>query len=76
LHQPFPILVEKGKIFGRPVFVYLDAGQTATRSYTAFLSKIPKGYRGVGRVQYENGRLTIYERGREDGKGITIEAGN
>jgi hypothetical protein len=76
LHQPFPILVEKGKIFGRPIFAYLDAGQTATRSYTAFLSKIPKDYRGVGRVQYENGRLTIYERGAEDGKGITIETGN
>jgi hypothetical protein len=76
LHQPFPVIVEKGRIFGRPILAYLDAGQTATRSYTCFLSKIPKGYRGVGRIQFENGRLTIFERGTENGKGITIEAGN
>ena len=63
LHQPFPILVKKGRIFDRPLYAYLDAGQTESRSYACFLLKIPKDYKGVERVQYANGRLQLYERG-------------
>ena len=62
LHQPVEILVTKGKIFGRPIYAYIDAGQTVTRSYAAFLFKIPSDYRGVERINYDSGRLTLHER--------------
>src|SRR5207244_2004554 len=40
LHQPFPILVAKGRIFGRPIYEYLDANHTITKTYACFLFKI------------------------------------
>ena len=62
LHQPVGILVAKGKIFDRPIYAYIDAGQTVTRSYAAFLFKIPPDYRGVERITYDSGHLTLHER--------------
>jgi len=76
LHQPVGILVSKGKIFGRPIYAYLDAGQTAARSYAAFLFKIPADYRGVERITYEAGRLTIHERGAGPERDLTMSAGD
>ena len=61
LHQPFAILVKKGRIFDRPLYAYVDAGQTETRSYACFLFRIPEDYRGVERVVYADGRLQLYE---------------
>ena len=63
IHQPFGVLVAKGKVFGRPTFAYLDAGESVTRSYAAFLLKIPPDYKGVERVIYGGGKVTVYERG-------------
>lgn len=65
LHQPFGILVRKSAIFGRSIFCYLDAGETVTKSYTAFLAKIPADYGGVDRITYNNSTLTITECGDE-----------
>lgn len=62
LHQPYPVLTRKGQIFGRPLFEYLDAGETATKSYACFLLKIPDDYAGVGRITVENNRLIVIER--------------
>ena len=62
LHQPFPILVEKGRIFGRKFFEHIDAGETQTRSYACFLLEIPEGYQGVARISYQNGELILWER--------------
>jgi hypothetical protein len=76
LHQPVGILLSKGKIFGRPIFAYLDAGQTATRSYAAFLFKIPADYRGVERITYEAGQLTLHERGAGPERDLTMSAGD
>jgi hypothetical protein len=76
LHQPVGILVSKGKIFGRPIFAYLDAGQTATRSYAAFLFKIPGHYRGVERISYEAGRLILHERGAGPERDLTMTTGD
>ena len=64
LHAPFSILVEKGKIFDRPLYVHLDTGQSVVRSYRAFLFEIPNDYQGVGRLTYTDGTLIIHERGR------------
>jgi hypothetical protein len=62
LHQPFPVLLHKGKIFDRPIFSWLEPGETHTRSYAAFLFRVPKDYRGVERVIYSGGRLVVKER--------------
>lgn len=64
LHQPYPVLMEKGRIFGRRLFSYLDAGESHTRSYAAFLARLPAGSAGVERVALEGGRLVVTERGR------------
>lgn len=72
LHQPYPVLVKKGRIFGRPLFAYLDAGETQTRSYGCFLAKIPKDYKGVERIVVTSGQVVIHERGGEPGREITI----
>jgi hypothetical protein len=72
LHQPFKVLIAKPSIFGRPTFTYLDAGESATRSYAAFLIKVPRDFRGVDRVLYRRGQLVIYERG--GGRELTIPA--
>ena len=72
LHQPFTVLIAKPSIFGRPTFTYLDAGASATRSYAAFLVKVPREFRGVDRVLYRRGQIVIYERG--GGRELTIPA--
>jgi hypothetical protein len=57
LHQPYSILVAKSRIFDRPLYEYLDAGQTVARSYAAFLVKLPADYRGVADLSYAAGHL-------------------
>jgi hypothetical protein len=76
LHQPFDVLVRKGTIFERPIFSYLDAGETVTKSYLAFLARIPRDYEGVERVTYEPGRLTIHERGAIPERALTLRVGS
>ncbi len=73
LHQPFPALMEKGRIFGRRLFAYLDAGQTETRGYSCFLARIPKDYQGVDRVVVRDGRVTLYERGGAPNREIVVD---
>ncbi len=63
LHQPFPVLVRKGRIFGRPIYAYLDAGESVTRSYGAFLLPIPADWRGVESVAVTKNKITVAERG-------------
>jgi len=43
LHQPYPELVKKGRIFGRPLMAFLDATETQTRSFQVFLLRLPSG---------------------------------
>jgi hypothetical protein len=63
LHQPFGVLTEKGAIFGRKLFSYLDAGASSTRTYYAFLAALPDAWQGVQNVTYKDGVITIAERG-------------
>jgi hypothetical protein len=72
LHQPYPILVRKGRIFDHPLFVYLDAGQSVTRSYAGFLCRIPKDYRGVARIDVSPGRLVLHERESGPQRDLTV----
>ncbi len=63
LGLPFSGLLDKGKVFDTPVFAYLDAGETVTKSYTAFLAEIPGDYHGVEEVSLRDGDIVIRERG-------------
>jgi Domain of unknown function (DUF4432) len=74
LHQPFGVLLKKGRIFDRPIYAYLDANQTATRSYAAFLFPIPNDFQGVAEVLYESGIITIRERTSTEPRELTMPA--
>ncbi len=63
LHQPFPTLVSKGKIFDRPLYDYLDAGQTVSKRYVCFLITIPSDYKGVGSLVYDGKQVKLTEHG-------------
>lgn len=75
LHQPYPVLVKKGKIFGRALYEYLDAGEIASKSYLCFLIKIPKDYAGVGKITYSGKLLTLHERGGAPSRDLKIAVG-
>jgi hypothetical protein len=63
LHQPFPVLMSKPRIFGRPTFTYLDAGASVARVYAAFLMKVPDDFAAVDSLLYRNGKIVVHERG-------------
>jgi hypothetical protein len=73
LHQPYPVLVKKGRIWERPLFEYLDAGETVARSYVGFLLRVGPEFKGVSSIQVKEGKLIVRERG-EPGREIGIEA--
>lgn len=65
LHQPFPILLQKNRIFGRLLYTYLDTGETTTRSYATFLLKIPADWQGVQRITIAQNKTIVEERGTQ-----------
>jgi hypothetical protein len=75
LHQPFPALVKKGRIFDRPLYEHLDANQTTRKSYAGFLMMIPTDYRGVARLQYERGRVILHERENRRARVLELKVG-
>lgn len=62
LHEPFPVVAKKGKIFGKNIYDYIDAGEVITKSFTAFLAKIPSDYKGVEKIEVSNSAFTIKEK--------------
>jgi hypothetical protein len=74
LDWPQGDLVRKGQIFGRPLFVYLDAGETLTKSFTCFLLRIPRDYAGVGAVRHTVTGFVVTERGAENAREIAIDS--
>jgi hypothetical protein len=62
LHQPFPILMEKGSIFGRKIFEYLDANESITKRFAVFLLRIPKDFSGVGQLSVGEDQIHLTER--------------
>lgn len=73
LHQPFQVLMQKGKVLGKPVFSWLEPGETHTRSFTVFLMKIPADYKGVAEVTVKGGTITVKE--RDSTRELTLAAG-
>ncbi|NKB66494.1 MAG: hypothetical protein GKR89_05495 [Candidatus Latescibacteria bacterium] len=76
LHQPFPVLVEKGRIFGRKIFNYIDADETQVFSYANFLVEIPDDYQGVATLTYTDGALTLTERGGSPERNLVLQVGD
>jgi hypothetical protein len=68
LHEPFPVIARQGKLFGRNIYDFIDAGETKTKSYTAFLAKVPAGYKGVEKVEIVNSMLIITEKNNPEGE--------
>ena len=62
LHRPFPVLVRKGRIFGRPLVDFLDASERKTRAYVGFLVKVPTAYQGVAKTDLVPESLALVER--------------
>lgn len=62
LHQPFPILTRKGRIWDRPLTEYLDSGESTRKEYLAFLLEIPSDFRGVDDITLKGNQLSIRER--------------
>jgi hypothetical protein len=75
LHQPFGILVAKGRIFGRPIYSYLDAGESVKKSYAVFLFKVRNDYKGVAAVTYKNGKLVLRERDSSPERDLAMGVG-
>ena len=71
LHMPFPALVRKGSIFGRPLLDFLDASESRTRSYVGFLAAIGSDFRGVASARLSQGAIFLTE--REGGPELRVE---
>lgn len=64
LHEPFPIVAKKGKIFDRNIYAFIDANEVISKSFTAFLAKIPEDYKGVEKIEISNSLIIIKEKNR------------
>ncbi|OQB30711.1 MAG: hypothetical protein BWY08_01072 [Bacteroidetes bacterium ADurb.Bin174] len=64
LHEPFPIVAKKGKIFGRNIYDFIDANEIVKKSFICFLAKIPTDYKGVGDIYLNNSELRIKEKNK------------
>jgi hypothetical protein len=62
LHEPFPVIAKKGKIFGRNIYDFIDANEVISKSFTAFLAKIPEDYNGVDKILISNSLMVIKEK--------------
>ncbi len=62
LHEPFPVVAKKGKIFDRNIYAFIDANEVITKSFTAFLAKIPEDYKGVEKIEISNSLIIVKEK--------------
>ncbi len=69
---PMAQVVERGSLYGVPVYRWIGARERATVRYVAFLSEIPDGYHGVENVEVRAGQIVITE--RETGKMISLKS--
>lgn len=64
LHETFPVVAKKGKIFDRNIYAFIDANEVVSKSFTAFLAKIPEDYSGVEGIEVGGGSIVIKEKNR------------
>lgn len=73
MHKSYKEIIDEGnhRVFGEDSYKYIDAGETQSRSYLAFMSETPAGFTGAGDVAFENNELIITD--TATGKQITIQ---
>jgi hypothetical protein len=74
LHEPFPVVAKKGKIFDRNIYDFIDADEVISKSFVAFLAKVPEDYRGVEKIEVEESVFIVRESG-ENSRDITYHLG-
>ncbi len=62
LHEAFPVVAKKGKIFNQNIYEFIDADEVISKSFTAFIAKLPEDYKGVEIVKIEDSLLLIKEK--------------
>jgi hypothetical protein len=65
LHEPFPVVARKAKIFGRNIFEFIDSGEVIQKSFTAFLTKIPSDYKGVEKIELTESAIILSEKNKK-----------
>jgi len=74
-HQPYAELVRTGRILDRPLYEYIDAGETVEKSYAAFLFKVPSDFQGIAEVAYRGGELKLTERPSPNSRQLSLPLG-
>lgn len=67
LGKPYKLLLEKRVSFrGKNMFDYIDAGETQTKRYMAFMLAIPTDFKGVADIKLDGKVMLIKERGGQN----------
>ena len=64
LHESFPVVAKKGKIFDRNIYDFIDANEVISKSFITFLAKIPADYKGVDKIEVNDSLLIIKEKNK------------
>ena len=61
MHKPYKEIINEGnhQVFGEDSYKLIDAGETQTRSYIAFMCETPDNFTETGDVQLADGKITI-----------------
>jgi len=72
MHKSYKDIIAEGnhRVFDEDSYKYIDAGETQSRSYLAFMSTTPNGFDEIGDVDFKNNELTVTG---ISGKQITIQ---
>lgn len=71
-HQPFPVLVKTGRLLDRATYEFLDAGETAARSYLCFVCELPADFAGVAAVELRDRQIRVSERRESDPRQLVL----
>ncbi len=75
LEVPFADLVKEGSLLGRPLFLYVDTKQSASRQYACFLASIPADFTGVANLTYDGKSIVMKPRSAGQAN-LTINTGD
>ena len=69
---PMETVVSEGRLYGVPMYRWIEGREKATVRYVVFLAEIPDGYQGVRNVETVDGKIAITE--RDTGRVISLES--
>lgn len=72
LHESFPVVARKGKIFERNIYEFIDANEVIRKSFVGFLTKIPDDYQGVRNIEVDESSIILREK-RKKSRDITLQ---